>query len=120
MFSINDIVLYSLIVIAMILGGLLLYAKYISNSIGKPVPDNVIAKARNIAFEVVYYIEQILPGETGINKKLAARDKLKRLLDEVHINISKETLDILIEAAVFLMNTEILKKVDKYAKAGDA
>lgn len=118
MFNIQEVIFYILVAVAILLGAFLLYGKYIAPRINKPVPDKVIARARDLAFEVVCYIEQILPGETGINKKLAARDKLKRLLDEAHINISEETLDMLIEAAVFLMNTEILGNVEKYIKDG--
>jgi hypothetical protein len=119
MFSIQEVIFFILVAIAIFFGAFLLYGKYIAPRIGKELPQETLKRARELAFEVVCYIEQILPGETGINKKLAARDKLKRLLDEVHINISEETLDMLIEAAVFLMNTEILGEVDKYTRVGD-
>lgn len=116
MFNIQEVIFFILVAISIALGTYLLYGKYIAPRIGKELPQEALSKARAIALDVVCCIEQILPGETGINKKLAARDKLKRLLDEVHINISEETLDMLIEAAVFLMNTEILGEVEKYTK----
>jgi hypothetical protein len=118
MLSIQDFLFITMALAAAILGGYILYGRYIAPWIGKTVPQEVLSRARELALEVVCYIEQILPGESGINKKLAARDKLKRLLDELHLNISEEALDMLIEGAVFLMNTEILGKVERYLKSG--
>lgn len=116
MFNILEVTFIIMVAIAIVLGVIILYGKYIAPKINKLVPQEVMDKAKEYALDVVCYIEQILPGETGRDKKLAARNKLKRLLDEVHINISEETLDMLIEAAVFIMNTEILGQEEKYTK----
>lgn len=115
MFTIQEILFFILVAVAIVVGALLLYNKYIAPMIGKPVPDDILTKARAIALDVVCYIEQTLSGEMPKDKKLQARDRLKRLLGEINIKLSDETIDLMIEAAVFIMNTEILGKTEKYS-----
>lgn len=112
----NQGVFYPLLAAAIVLAGYILYGKYIAPRLEKPVPQEALHRARAMALEVVCYIEQALPGETGQNKKLAARDKLKQLLSLMNITISEAILDMLIELSVFVMNTEILGNMKKYTK----
>lgn len=107
MFNINDVMFFILAAVALITAIFIFYGKNI-----KPgaISAEKMERARRLALDVVTFIEQTLPGSTPKDKKLQARDKLKRLLDAVNIKASEEILDILIEAAVFTMNAQILEK----------
>jgi hypothetical protein len=114
MFNIQELAFFLLVAIAIILGAFMLYSKYIAPKINKEVPQAVLDKVRTWALDVVCFIEQTYPESK--DKKLVARDRLKRLLAEVNIFISDSTIDLMIEAAVFYMNTTILDRKDKYIK----
>jgi len=118
MFNIQEVAFFILVAIAIFLGAFLLYGKYIAPKLNKLVPQDVLDKARTYALDVVCFIEQTFPESK--DKKLVARDRLKRLLAEVEIHLSEMAIDLLIEAAVFYMNTEILGRKDKYIKVGEA
>lgn len=116
MFNFIEVIFFILVALAIILGAFLLYGKYIAPRINKAVPQEVLEQVRMYALDVVRFIEQTFPESK--DKKLVARDRLKRLLAESKISISEGAIDIMIEAAVFYMNTEILGRKEKYIRAG--
>ncbi|AJW76934.1 hypothetical protein X275_01435 [Marinitoga sp. 1197] len=94
-----EIIVYVLVGVAFFLGNLLLHSKKM---------ESKIKIVRKIVTHVVEYVEQIgnLKNLHGEQKKKLAMNLAKKALSEMHIKISDNLLDTIIESIVFYLNLQ--------------
>lgn len=91
------------IIVLSILASVLIYfigIPYLVKTLGMDKMDTIM----KIVKEVVYSIEQTLKDVDGEVKKNEAMKLAKEILNSLKIHVDDKMLDMLIEAAVFLMN----------------
>ena len=91
------------IIVLSILASVLIYfigIPYLVKTLGMDKMDTIM----KIVKEVVYSIEQTLKDVDGEVKKNEAMKLAKEILNSLKIQVDDKMLDMLIEAAVFLMN----------------
>lgn len=99
-----------LIVILSVLASVLIYfigIPYLLKTLGTDKMDTIL----KIVKEVVYSIEQTLKDVDGEVKKAEAMKLAKEILSSLNIQVDEKMLDMLIESAVFLMNSTLENKV---------